>query len=79
MSQATWEATRFKAENDFEAVRNLAEMTKQAAFRIAMTQSMPTHLTSIRAAEKAYNLSLAVGAEATGFISSRSYRAAQPE
>jgi hypothetical protein len=79
MSQATWEAMRFKAENDFEAVRNLAEMNKQAAMAAAMKLSMPSHLTAVRAAEKAYYLALAVGAEATGVISSRSYRAAQPE
>jgi hypothetical protein len=79
MSQATWEVTRFKAENDFEAVRNLAEMNKQAAMAVAMKLSMPSHLTAVRAAEKAYYLTLAVGAEATGVISSRSYRFAQPE
>lgn len=79
MSQATWEVTRFKAENDFEAVRNLAEMNKQAAMAVAMKLSMPSHLTAVRAAEKAYYLALAVGAEATGCISSRSYRAWQPE
>jgi hypothetical protein len=54
MSQATWEVTRFKAENDFEAVRNLAEMNKQAAMAVAMKLSMPSHLTAVRAAEKAY-------------------------
>ena len=79
MSQATWEATLFKAGNDFDAARNLAEMNKQAAMAAAMKLSMPSHLTAVRAAEKAFYLALAVGAEATGIISSRSYRFAQPE
>jgi hypothetical protein len=54
-------------------------MNKQVAMAAAMKLSMPSHLTAVRAAEKAYYLALAVGAEATGCISSRSYRAWQPE